>query len=314
MRTNSRCRTSRLLVLETNVPIRLPDTTHSGVQQDLNPVLLKNLGDFFGDIRVFAGEQLSAPLNNRHAAAETPEELSKLRTDVATAQDQKMLGNSVEFHHGHVVQRRNVVQAIHFRPGGAGTGIDKDIFGGERALSAIVRADVNRRCTLRRITKPGLAENQLKIRSPFDARLAAVAKFVDNVALALANSSKIDTNIARAGVHSIIGGAPCEIGDSSARPHRVRRSASVMDAGSAHMFSLDQSSVHPGCRKRCRERRTCLPGADDDGIVLLRSGHRHARDSDVRNPSGEFQNLETSSSPSPMATRSSGMAIAASGT
>src|ERR1700682_1096026 len=47
-----------------------------------------------------------------------------------------------------------------------------------RALRAIVRADVNRRCTLGRITKPGLAENQLKIRSLFDARLAAVAKFV----------------------------------------------------------------------------------------------------------------------------------------
>src|SRR5260370_25663501 len=121
MRTNERCRTSRLLVFETNVPIRLPNTTHSGVQQDLNPVLLKNLGDFFSDIRVFAGEQLSAQLNNRHAAAETPGQLSKLHTDVATAQDQKMLRNSVEFHNVHFVQIPNVVQAIDFVPGGVCT-------------------------------------------------------------------------------------------------------------------------------------------------------------------------------------------------
>src|ERR1700692_882843 len=125
MRTGQ-SRIALLLHLQPNVPVRLPDANRSCVQQDLNSVLLKNLGDFFGDIRVFAGEQLSAQLNNRHAAAETPEELSKLYTDVATAQDQEMLGNSVEFHNGRVVQSRNVVQAIHFGPGGAGTGIDKD--------------------------------------------------------------------------------------------------------------------------------------------------------------------------------------------
>src|SRR3989442_4741441 len=47
--------------------------------------------------------------------------------------DQKMVGNRVELHNGHVVESRNVVQAIQFRPGRAGTGIDKDIFGGERS-------------------------------------------------------------------------------------------------------------------------------------------------------------------------------------
>src|ERR1700686_2794557 len=137
MRTGQ-SRIALLLHLQPNVPVRLPDANRSCVQQDLNSVLLKNLGDFFRDIRVFAGEQLSAQLNNCHAASEAPEELSKLHTNVATVQDQQMLGNSVEFHDGHVVQSRNVVQAIQFGLRRAGTGIDKDIFGGERALSAIV--------------------------------------------------------------------------------------------------------------------------------------------------------------------------------
>src|ERR1700686_1560785 len=168
-----------------------------------------------------------------------------------------MLGDSVEFHDGHVVESRNVLQAIQFGTGRAGTGIDKDIFGGERALSTIVRADFNRPWTSRRASELRVAENQLKIRRLFDARLTAIAKFVDNVAFALANFSKIDTNIARASVHSIIGGAPCEIGDSSACHHRLRRSASLIDARSAHMFPLDESSVHAGCRKRGGERSTC---------------------------------------------------------
>src|SRR5260370_6078090 len=137
-----------------------------------------------------------------------------------------MLGQRVEFHYGQVVESRNVVQSIQFGPCRAGTGIDKDIFGGERALRAIVRADFNRPWTSRRISKPGLAENQFKIRRLFDARLTAVAKLVHDVALALANFSMITANIARPGPHSIIGSAPRQIGDRSAGPHLLRRSAS----------------------------------------------------------------------------------------
>src|SRR5713226_4470568 len=110
-----------------------------------------------------------------------------------------MLGHSLEFHDGNVVESRNVVQAIQFGASRAGTGIDKDIFGGERALSTIVRTDFNRLWTSARTSEPSLAENQFEIRSLFDALLTAVAKFVDHVAFAFENFSKIDTD--RAGVH-----------------------------------------------------------------------------------------------------------------
>src|SRR4029077_6315269 len=103
-----------LLDFQPNVPVRLSNANHSGVQQDLNPVLLKNPGDFFRDFRVFADEQLSTRLNNRHAAAETPEELSTLRSDVAATQYQEVLGHGVEFHDGHVVESRNIIQSIQF--------------------------------------------------------------------------------------------------------------------------------------------------------------------------------------------------------
>src|SRR6267378_3694806 len=201
---------SRLLDLQSNAPVCLSDVNRFGVQQDLNPILLKNPGDFFRDIPVFAGEQLSTQLNNRYAAAKAPEELSKLHSNVAAAQDQQVLGHGVEFHDGHVVESRNVVQAIKVGSGRAGTGIDKDKLGGEDTMSAIVRTDFNRPWTSGGTSEPGIAENQLEIRRLFDARLTAVAKFVDNVALALANFSKIDTN--RPGVHSIISSPSREIG------------------------------------------------------------------------------------------------------
>src|SRR5205807_5493840 len=123
----------------------------------------------------------------------------------------------------------------------------------EAVLNAIFRADFNYLWT----SKPGIAEDQIEVRGLFDARLNAVAKFVHDVALAFPDLSKIDTDWA--GMHSIIGGAPREVGDPAACHYRLRRSASLIDACSAHMFALDESGVHPGCSKCCRERCTSLP-------------------------------------------------------
>src|ERR1700737_787508 len=138
MRAGQSLRIALLLNLHSKVRARLANANYLGVQQDLNPVLLKNLGDFFRDVWVFTGEQLSAQLNNGYAAAKAPEELSKLHADVAATQYQQVLGNRIEFHDGDVVERRNVVEAFQLGKRGAGTGIDKDIFGGERALRAIL--------------------------------------------------------------------------------------------------------------------------------------------------------------------------------
>src|SRR3981081_2323696 len=119
MRAGQSLRIALLLDLHSNGRARLANATYLGVQQDLNPVLLKNLGDFFRDVWVFAGEQLSAQLNNGHAAAKAPEELSKLHSDIAAAQYQQVLGNRIEFHDGDVVQSRNVVEAFQFGTRGA---------------------------------------------------------------------------------------------------------------------------------------------------------------------------------------------------
>src|SRR5207245_3541834 len=129
MRTGQSGRSAVLLDLQLNAPVNLSDVNRSCLQQDLNPVLLQDLSNVSRDVGVLAGEQLASRLNNRHATAEAPEQLSKLQTNVATAQDQQVIGNNIEFHDGGVVQSRNVIQAIEPGTRGPGAGIDKDVFG-----------------------------------------------------------------------------------------------------------------------------------------------------------------------------------------
>src|SRR5207244_11772004 len=112
-----------------NAPVNLTNINRSCVQQHLNPVLLQDLANFSRDVGVLTSQQLAGRLNNRHTTAEAPKQLSKLQTNVATAQDQQVIGNSIEFHDRGVVQSRNIIQAIQPRTRGPGAGIDKDVFG-----------------------------------------------------------------------------------------------------------------------------------------------------------------------------------------
>ena len=250
--------------------VRLRDARRSCVQQDLNAILLKNFEDRFRNVGIFASKQLASPLDNGDAASKAPEELSKLQSDVAAAEDQQVFGDGVEFHDGYVVESRNIVQAMQRRTSGAESGIDENIFGGESALSAIFRANFNRPWT----GKPGIAEDQVEVRRLFDFRPTAVAETVHDVALALANFSQI--NIDRAGEHSIVGATPREVCDSTARHHRLGRSASLIDACPSYMRPLDKSGAHARRGQRGGERRAGLPRTEDDGIVLLWFGHGQA--------------------------------------
>src|SRR5947209_6863230 len=129
MRTGQSGRMAVLLDLQLNAPVNLSDMNRSCLQQDLNTVLLQDLANFSRDVGVLASQQLASRLNNRYTTAEAPKQLSKLQTNVATAQDQQVIGNNIEFHDGGVVQSRNIIQAIEPGTRGTGAGIDKDVFG-----------------------------------------------------------------------------------------------------------------------------------------------------------------------------------------
>src|SRR6266487_2898746 len=84
MRTGQSGRMAVLLDLQLNAPVNLSDMNRSCLEQDLNTVLLQDLGNFSRDVGVLASKQLASRLNNRHTTAEAPEQLSKLQTNVAT--------------------------------------------------------------------------------------------------------------------------------------------------------------------------------------------------------------------------------------
>ncbi len=64
-----------------------------------------------GDVGVLAREDLVAAVNDGNAAAEPGEHLAKLEADIAAAENQEMLGDSVEFHDGGVGEIAGRVEA-----------------------------------------------------------------------------------------------------------------------------------------------------------------------------------------------------------
>src|ERR1700675_3034801 len=115
-----------------------------GVEQNVDAVLLQDCQNFIGDVRVFATKQLRSLLRDGHAAAKAAEKLAEFKPDVAAADDEEMLGDGVEFHDGRAIEIRNALQTFERRYGSAAPRVDEEFICGERALRAILKADLNR--------------------------------------------------------------------------------------------------------------------------------------------------------------------------
>ena len=123
--------------------------------------------------------------------------------------------------------------------------------------------------------KTGFAEDQFDVGGLLDARLPSLAKTFYDVTLALANAFHVDADVA--GMNAVISASPCQISDARAGDHGLGGGASHVDAGAAEISALDKSGAHAGPGQRRAKRLTGLPGADYDGVELLRSGHNRAR-------------------------------------
>src|SRR5664280_557603 len=160
-----------------------------------------------------------------------------------------MFRNRVQLHDGSAVHKGYGLQTVERRHGWTRTCVDEDSLGGECSLAALSLPDKQGLGA----GKTGFAEDQLKVRSLFDASLAAIAKAVHDIALALPNTSHIDADVS--GANAIISASPRQIRDAGAGDHGLRGSAPFIDAGAADMFAFDESGVHPGFSqgrgKRC---------------------------------------------------------------
>src|ERR1019366_7382841 len=254
-----------LLDLQPNAAFRPAHAIGIRVQHGLNSVLLKYPGDFFRNVRVLAGEQLTSRLDNGHATAEAAKHLPKLQADISASEDQQMLRNGVQLHDGSAVEKGYGLQAVEWGHRGTRTGVDEDLAGGECSLAAVPLPDKQGLGA----GQTGFAEDQLKICRLLNAALAAIAKAVHDVALALADAFHVDADVA--GVNAVISGPPPEVSDAGAGDHGLGGSASLVDAGAADMLALDESGAHAGFSQGSGKRCTALSGADHNGIELLRS-------------------------------------------
>src|ERR1035437_633108 len=242
-----------LLDLQSNAAIRLAHAIRIRVQQDLNSVLLKYLGNFFRDVGILAIEQLARGLDNGHAAAEAAKHLPKLQADVTASENEQMLRNGVQLHDGSAVKKRHGLQAVECGHRGTRTCVDKDSLGVECSLAAVFLPDEQRLGP----GETGFAEDQIKIPRVYNASLAAIAKAVHDIARALPVAFHVDADVT--GLNAIISASPCKISDAGTGDHGLRGSASLVDAGSADMFALDESGVHPGFGQCRRKRGTGMP-------------------------------------------------------
>jgi hypothetical protein len=219
------------------------DTLDSGVQKNFDSVLLQNVQEFDDDIGILIPEQLGTLLEDRHAAAETPEELAEFEADVPAANDQEMLRDYVQLHDRSTVEKRDILETGERGYGGTATGIDKKSVGSERALGAVLQANLDRA----RPGEAGFSKEEIKSGSLFDARLAAVAEARYDVPLALADT--VHVNRDTAGVDTVLGASARQISYAAARNHCFSGSATLVDACAADVYAFNQSGVEAGLRQ-----------------------------------------------------------------
>src|ERR1035438_474660 len=92
-----------------------------------------------------------------------------------------MFRNRVQLHDGCAVEKGYSLQAVECRHRGMRTCVDEDLLRSKCKLAAVFLPDKQGLGA----GKTGLAEDQLKVRSLFDAALATAAKAVHDIALAL---------------------------------------------------------------------------------------------------------------------------------
>jgi hypothetical protein len=80
---------------------------------------MQDFKDSVGDVFVFAGDQAAAHLEDGDLTAEATEHLAELKANVASADDDQMLGQGFEIHQRAVVEVGNFLETVDVGRGAA---------------------------------------------------------------------------------------------------------------------------------------------------------------------------------------------------
>ena len=125
----------------------LADRLHERVQDDLDALVLERARDLGRRIAVVAECDPVDRVHDRHSGTEAGERLPELEPDGAAADDQQRLRQLGQLERRHVVEPRNVVDAVDGRDGGPRARCHEDPLGGENtavdanALGVLERSD-----------------------------------------------------------------------------------------------------------------------------------------------------------------------------
>jgi hypothetical protein len=95
-----------------------------------------------------------------------------------------------------------------------------------------------------------LTQDQVQSLGALDALLAATAKALDNVTLALADCFHIHRH--RVGLHAIVGGSPGQVGYPRTGDHRLGGRAALVDAGTAQVLAFNEGCLPTSVGQDCR--------------------------------------------------------------
>ena len=212
-----------------------------------------------GNVRVFAVDEARRHLHDRDLAAEPPVHLGEFQPDIAAADDHQMARHEVDRHHRAV---RQIGRPDRARARFGTTARPPTLMKIRSAVEDGV-ADLN----LVRRDKAGMALIDRAIRQGPQALFDPHARLLRKSRSFRAFTRGMSTRTAPSRPTPNSAGSARHMGRVGAGDQCLCRNAAGIDAGAAERAAFDDRDGHARSRQPPRQRRSGLPGADDDGIV-----------------------------------------------
>ena len=211
------------------------------------------------DRLVLAGDDARPGFDHGDPAAEAAVHLRELKADIAAADDQKVLGQKVHFHHARVGQVVDFGQAWDVGRDGAAAGVDEDFAGFEHLVADPHRAPA---------FEAGMSVDQSEIGRAAQPVGKAASGFAYHLVLARLHPGHVHPDRA-VQQHTVVGRMARHMRGARAGDQGFGRDAANVHAGAADVLALDDRGFPAGLGQAYRQRRAGLAGTDDDGVGFL---------------------------------------------
>lgn len=160
------------------------DVRYFSLQKNLHTVLCHDLCHCFCDFRIFARYDLLPSLDDGYSSSQPLKQLSEFQSNIATTEDNEMMGNLSQLHHRRRIQYPALIQRIQprqIRPQRSFSCVDENRLCLQIYLFSA--NSVNGKRVL--IFKASVTQNHLQTFLAIDSPLASAAEGVNDISFAL---------------------------------------------------------------------------------------------------------------------------------